>query len=107
MNRIKELRTERGMKQADLAELLHIGRTAISNYELEARALDPNLINQLCDIFHVTADYLLCRTASPLAGITEEEYTVLMAYRRADDRTRCMVDLALEPFAAKKAASAG
>ena len=61
-NRIKELREAHNMKQTDLAEYLHVGRAAISNYELELRALDPELINQLCDIFHVSADYLLCRT---------------------------------------------
>ena len=32
MNRIKELRTAAGMKQTELAELLHVGNTAISNY---------------------------------------------------------------------------
>ena len=63
MNRIKELRTAAGMKQTELAELLHVGNTAISNYELELRALDPALIHQLCDIFHVSADYLLGRSA--------------------------------------------
>lgn len=107
MNRIKELRTAKKMKQSDLAALLNCAPTAVSKWELGENAIDSRLIVKLCDIFNVTADYLLCRTASPLAGITEEEYTVLMAYRRADDRTRCMVDLALEPFAAKKAASAG
>ncbi len=102
MNRIKELRMQRGIKQAELAEMLGIGQTSVSNYELETRALDPHLINQLCDIFHVTADYLLCRTSSPFSGVTESEYAVLTAYRAADEHTRAVVDLALEPFAAKK-----
>lgn len=75
MNRIKELRTAAGMKQSELAELLHVGHTAISNYEHELRALDPELINQLCDIFHVSADYLLCRSdikKEEPAGQTDE-----------------------------------
>lgn len=100
MNRIKELRTAAGMKQTELAELLHVGNTAISNYELELRALDPELINQLCDIFHVSADYLLCRTAMPSAELSEGEYALIRAYRAADERARGMVDLALEPFMA-------
>ena len=107
MNRIKELRIEHGMKQSDLAAALHIGQTSVSNYELETRALDPELIGKLCDLFNVSADYLLGRPERLPQGITQEEYAIIMAYRRADDRTRCMVDLALEPFAAKKAASAG
>ena len=100
MNRIKELRTAAGMKQTELAELLHVGNTAISKYELELRALDPELINQLCDIFHVSADYLLCRTAMPSAELSEGEYALIRAYRAADERARGMVDLALEPFMA-------
>lgn len=100
MNRIKELRTAAGMKQTELAELLHVGNTAISNYELELRALDPELINQLCDIFHVSADYLLCRTAMPSAELSEGEYALIRAYRAADERARGMVDLALAPFMA-------
>ena len=100
MNRIKELRETHNMKQTDLAEHLHVGRDAISNYELELRALDPELINQLCDIFHVSADYLLCRTAMPSAELSEGEYALIRAYRAADERARGMVDLALEPFMA-------
>lgn len=100
MNRIKELRVEKNMKQSELAELLHVGRTSVSNYELGIRALDPELINQLCDIFHVSADYLLCRTAMPSAELSEGEYALIRAYRAADERARGMVDLALEPFMA-------
>lgn len=100
MNRIKELRISRGMKQADLAERLHVRQTAVSNYELEVNALDPDLINQLCDIFHVSADYLLCRTSMPSAELSEGEYALIRAYRAADDRARTLVDVALEPYIA-------
>lgn len=88
------------MKQSELAELLHVGQTAVSNYELEINSLDPALIHQLCDIFHVSADYLLCRTAMPSAELSEGEYALIRAYRAADERARGMVDLALEPFMA-------
>ena len=47
MNRIKELRTAAGMKQSELASLLHIGRTAISNYEDGIRTIDTEMINRL------------------------------------------------------------
>lgn len=100
MNRIKELRTAAGMKQSELASLLHIGRTAISNYEVGIRTIDTEMINRLCEIFHVSADYLLCRTAMPSAELSEGEYALIRAYRAADERARGMVDLALEPFMA-------
>ena len=73
MNRIKELRTAAGMKQSELASLLHIGRTAISNYEVGIRTIDTEMI--LCEIFDCSADYLLCRSdrkKEEPAGQTDE-----------------------------------
>lgn len=62
MNRIRELRIAHQMKQKELADILHVGQTAISNYEAGIRQLDPDLINRLCEIFDCSADYLLCRS---------------------------------------------
>lgn len=62
MNRIRELRIARHMKQKELAEILNVAQNSISNYEKEVRALDPGLINRLCEIFDCSADYLLCRS---------------------------------------------
>lgn len=100
MNRIRELRLALGYRQKDLAEMIGCAENSISNYEKEVRALDPGLINRLCEIFHVSADYLLCRTAMPSAELSEGEYALIRAYRAADERARGMVDLALEPFMA-------
>lgn len=98
MNRIRDLREDRDMKQIELAALLQVSQNAISNYENENRALDPALICRLCDIFGVTADYLLCRSTMPTAAVSEEEAELLCAYRAADERARAMVELALEPY---------
>lgn len=100
MNRIRELRIAHQMKQNELADILHVGQTAISNYEAGIRQLDPDLINRLCEIFDCSADYLLCRSAMPSAELSEGEYALIRAYRAADERARGMVDLALEPFMA-------
>ena len=62
MNRIRELRIAHQMKQKELADILNVGQNSISNYEKEVRALDPDLINRLCEIFDCSADYLLCRS---------------------------------------------
>ena len=100
MNRIKELRIANNMTQEKLGKILNRAKTAISKYELEQLGLDVELINQLCDIFNCTADYLLCRSDSPSAKITEDEAALLRAYRAADDHTKAVVRLALEPFSA-------
>lgn len=100
MNRIRELRAEKGMKQSELAALLNCAPTAVSKWELEENGMDSRLIMRLCEIFDCSADYLLCRTSMPSAELSEGEYALIRAYRAADDRARGMVDLALEPFMA-------
>lgn len=104
MNKIKELRTEKKMKQDDLAALLKCSRTAISNYEVGLRDIDSETICRLCDIFGCTADYLLGRSELPSPEMSEEEISLLLAYRRCDDRARDMVRLALDPFKEKESA---
>lgn len=103
MNRIKELRQSRGMQQKDLGALLNCTRVAISHYETGERDLSSDTICRLCDIFGCTADYLLGRSPVPTAELTPEEESLLLAYRRCDDRARDMVAVALAPFAAESA----
>ncbi len=106
MNRIKELREAAKMTQAQLGAKIKVGNTAISMYESGSRQLDPDTICKLCDIFGCTADYLLGRSAAPSPQLTPEEESLLMAWRRCDDRARDMVIVALAPFASDESQSA-
>lgn len=98
MNRIKELRLKKGMKQSDVAKLLKCAPTAVSKYELEQLDLSSSTIHALCDIFGCTADYLLGRSSVSVSQLTDEEEALLVAWRRSDVRARSVVDAALEPF---------
>lgn len=98
MNRIKELRTRRGMTQKDLAELLNCAPTAVSKYELEQLGLDANLIRQLCGIFNCTADYLLGLSILPSAELTEEEAGLLISWRAADPHIKQGIRALLAPY---------
>lgn len=100
MNRIKELRQQNGWLQSDLAARLQTSRQTIGNYETGQRQLDPETILKLCEIFDVSADYLLGRAALPSPELSEEETELVLAFRRADDRSREMVRLVLAPFTA-------
>lgn len=99
VNRIRELRLSREMKQSDLALLLKCAPTAVSKYELGQLDVGSATICKLCEIFGCTADYLLGRSVLPTSDISAEEARLLQAYRRCDDRARDMVQLALAPFA--------
>lgn len=98
LNRIKELRISRGMKQSDLANLLKCAPTAISKYENGQLEINSALIRKLCDIFDCTADYLIGRSPTGGLQLTTEEENIILALRRADGRAVDMVNLALAPF---------
>lgn len=101
MNRIKELRMERGWLQQDLADAMNTKRQTVSNYERGDRDIDSATICRLCDVFGCTADYLLGRSDLPTNDLSEEEAELVLAFRRGDDRAREMVRLALAPFTAE------
>lgn len=98
MNRIKELRLRNGWRQEDLAQKLNTKRQTVARYETEVRGLDVETVLKLCEIFDCTADYLLGRTATGGLKLTFEEEILILALRRADERARSIIDVALEPF---------
>lgn len=99
MNRIKELRVRMGWRQSELADMLNTNQQTLSRYETGVRGLDVETICRLCDIFGVTADYLLGRSIQPGSPISDDEWQLLAAYRAADDDARALVRLALKRFA--------
>ena len=65
MNRLRQIREERGMTQKELGDILKLQSSVISKYERGAVALSGDLIRQLCDIFDCSADYLLGISDTP------------------------------------------
>lgn len=57
--KLKQLRLEANLTQADLAKRLNITKSVVSYYELQERSPSPEVLIKLTKIFHVTADYLL------------------------------------------------
>ncbi len=56
---LKNLRTQRGMSQADLARILGVARTTVSSYENGSRNPDKQTLIQIASCFQVSLDYLL------------------------------------------------
>ena len=56
--RLRELRTQRGFSQQDLADRTDQTKQAISQYERGVRRPDMDTLLALCDIFNVSLDYL-------------------------------------------------
>lgn len=60
--RLKYLRTERELTQAELGKTLNVTYVAVSKWESDDRFPDKELLVKIADYFEVTIDYLLCRT---------------------------------------------
>ncbi len=57
--RLKEIRTERGLKLKEVAEQLNVTIRSISRYEEGTREPSVDLIIQFCKFYDVSSDYLL------------------------------------------------
>ena len=59
MNRIRDLREDADLRQADLAAAVGIDQRTLSNYETGKTNPDSFAIIQIADFFQVSTDYLL------------------------------------------------
>lgn len=59
MNRIRELREDRDLRQIDVSNATNIDQKTLSNYETGRTNPDSWAIIKLADFFGVTCDYLL------------------------------------------------
>lgn len=85
MNRLKELREERGLTVRSLESLIGINHSTITTYENETRDLNTNALKKFATFFEVTIDYLLCYSGyyvfvnyhNIMLKVNEEDYRLL------------------------------
>ena len=58
MLRLRELRTQKGLEQKDIAVLLNIGKGTISNWEVGRTEPSIEYLTKLAKYFEVSIDYL-------------------------------------------------
>ncbi len=58
-DRIKQLREQNNMTQAELARKLHITRSAVNSWEMGISVPSTTLLMDLANLFHVSTDFLL------------------------------------------------
>ncbi len=59
MNRIKELRQSKKLRQSDLAAELQVSQATLSNWESGRHEPDFEALKKMSDYFRVSVDYLL------------------------------------------------
>lgn len=89
-NRLKTLRQQQNLTQAQLAEKLGLTKSVISAYETGLRMPSYDVLISISRIFRVTTDYLLGlekKYEIDLSGLTDEEITALLQLIKAMKRT--------------------
>ncbi|MDP3486684.1 MAG: XRE family transcriptional regulator [Bacillota bacterium] len=61
LNNFKKLRVSAGYSQRQLAEILFVNQTAVSQWERGATIPSPNILLRMCELYSTTTDYLLGR----------------------------------------------
>lgn len=80
-NRLKTLRIQNNMTQAQLADQLNLTKSVISAYETGLRMPSYEVLIDISRIFKVTTDYLLGlerKQEIDLSGLTENEIQALL-----------------------------
>lgn len=71
--RLRELRTQFGYSQQDLADKMDATKQMISQYERGVRKPDLDTLTALCDIFNVSSDYLMGKSDVTVRLLTTED----------------------------------
>ena len=64
MNRLRDLREDKDLRQVDVSNATGIDQRTLSNYETGKTNPDSFAIIKLCDFYNVSADYLLGRESN-------------------------------------------
>ena len=65
INRLRELREQRGYTQLKVALDLNLNQNSISRYESGSREAGYDMLIRFADYYGVSIDYILCRTNKP------------------------------------------
>lgn len=59
MNNIRKLRKEKKLSQKELADILFVNQTAVSQWEREETSPNKTTLEKMCEFFDTTSDYIL------------------------------------------------
>lgn len=116
-DRIKKLREDKGLTQADVCLALNIAQSTLANYETNFRSPKMDVLIAIANYYGVSIDYLLGRTDTPFVDTAKRPKDLNRFLQQAeiifdgdtynlDDKERALVMKSLEvAFAAAKKAN--
>lgn len=89
--RLKELRNEKHMTQADLADRLSLTKQAVSQWERGVREPNFDTLELIADFFNVDTDYLIGREDRTTLLLTGIEHELIVKFRELSPAERSMI----------------
>ena len=101
-DRLRELRTAKGISQQELADMLNVHAMTISGYERGIRRPNFEMLDEIADYFDVSVDYLIGNTtviehyprhgdAARMRRLTAYASRIMAAYEKASPDTQAAV----------------
>ncbi|MDB8802748.1 helix-turn-helix transcriptional regulator [Romboutsia sp. 1001216sp1] len=92
--KIRLARTNKGLKQSDLSNMLGIRNTAVSSWENNQSKPDINILESLCYILEVSPNYFF--NLDNKNTITLKELELIKKYRLLDSRGQKTIDTLID-----------
>ena len=61
LERLRKLRQDKNLTQAEIANILYVNQSTYSGYETGSRTIPYHLLAVLADYYHTSVDYLIGR----------------------------------------------
>ena len=105
---LKQLRSEKGISQQFLAEVIGVSQQSIYKYETQNIEPDFDILTALADFFSTSVDYLIghsdirhkIEAVSPF-DLNEDEASLINAYRKLSDREKESLHLIIKNYTDK------
>lgn len=91
--KIRKLRKEKGLRQQDIADFLHVSASTVGMWEHGRRDPDTDILSKIADYFDVTVDYLLGRenTISTQQALIKETIQQIETLNQLKERLKDML----------------
>jgi transcriptional regulator with XRE-family HTH domain len=80
-NRLKSLRTKKGLTQLQVGNRIGVSKGVISSYELSNRTPPYDILIKLASLYNVSTDYLLGlenKRTVDISGLTDNQINTIM-----------------------------
>lgn len=104
--RIRDLREDKDLTQAELCQLLYMHKTTYTNYEQGKHTVPLDFAVTLADFYNVSIDYIAGRTNYPkgagASNLSEDEINLLEKFSKLSERSKGKAELFIEQLYEKQ-----